>query len=249
MSRLQNKAAIVTGASKGIGAAIARQFASEGAAVVVNYASDRSGAENVVDQIKKSGGKAFAIGGDVSKASDVERLFADAHKALGNLDILVNNAGVYRFFPLENITEAEFHRQFDINVLGLLLATREAVKYFNPEGGSVINIGSIVSQTAPPTAAVYAATKSAVDTITRVLAKELAPKKIRVNSINPGGVETEGTHTAGIIGSDFEKYMVAMTPLGRLGQPEDIAPVAAFLASQDSGWLTGELLLVAGGMR
>jgi 3-oxoacyl-[acyl-carrier protein] reductase len=249
MSRLPNKAAVVTGASKGIGAAIARQLASEGAAVVVNYASDRSGAESVVHQIKKSGGKAFAIAGDVSKASDVERLFAEAHNALGNLDILVNNAGVYQFFPLENITEAAFHRLFDINVLGLLLATREAVKYFNPNGGTVINIGSVVSQVAPPMAAVYAATKSAVDTITRVLAKELAPKKIRVNSINPGGVETEGTRSAGVIGSDFEKQMISMTPLGRLGQPEDIAPVAAFLASQDSGWLTGELLLVSGGMR
>jgi 3-oxoacyl-[acyl-carrier protein] reductase len=246
--KLTDRVAVVTGASKGIGAGIAKLLAAEGAAVVVNYASSKSGADKVVDEISKGGGKAIAIQGDVAKKKDIERLFADTKKAFGRLDILVNNAGVYQFAPLEQVTEEEFHRQFDINVLGLLLATQEAVKYFGAEGGSVINVGSNANQLNPPTTAVYTATKAAVDAITRVLAKELGPKKIRVNSIKPGGVETEGFHTMGIPGSDFEKQMIAQTPLGRIGQPEDIAPVAAFLASSDSGWITGETILISGGL-
>ena len=246
---LQGKVAVVTGASKGIGAAIARGLAAEGAAVVVNYASSKAGADKVVAEIEKAGGKAVAVQGDVAKAADVERLFAETKKAYARLDILVNNAGVYQFAPLEEVTEELFHRQFNTNVLGLLQATREAAKHFGPEGGNVINISSVASQLGLPGSSVYAATKGAVDTITHVLSKELAPKKIRVNSINPGGVETEGTHAAGIIGSDFEKQMVAQTPLGRLGQPEDIATIAVFLASADSAWLTGEKLIASGGTR
>ena len=249
MSKLQGKVAVVTGASKGIGAGIAKSLAAAGAAVVVNYASSREGADRVVADITKAGGKAVAVQGDVAKAADVERLFAEAKKAFGKLDVLVNNAGVYQFAPLEELTEELFHRQFNTNVLGLLQASREAVKHFGAEGGNIINISSVASQLGLPGTSVYAATKGAVDTITQVLAKELAPKKIRVNSINPGGVETEGTHAAGVIGSDFEKQMVAQTPLGRLGQPEDIASIAVFLASNDSGWLTGEKLIASGGMR
>ncbi|MEJ1977019.1 MAG: glucose 1-dehydrogenase [Acetobacteraceae bacterium] len=249
MSKLAGKVAVVTGASKGIGAAIAKGLAAEGAKVVVNYASSREGADRVVAEIASKGGKAIAVQGDVSKAADVLRLFAETKQAFGTLDVLVNNAGVYQFAPLEGITEADFHRHFNTNVLGLLLTTQEAVKHFSAEGGSVINISSTATAITPPMTAVYTATKGAVDAITRVLAKELAPKKIRVNSINPGGVETEGTHTAGVIGSDFETQMVALTPLGRMGQPEDIAPVAVFLASADSGWLTGEIILASGGMR
>ena len=248
MSRLKNKVAVVTGASKGIGAAIAKGLAGEGAAVVVNYASSREGADRVVDEIKAKGGKAVAVQGDVAKAADVERLFAEAQRAFGRLDILVNNAGVYEFAPLGDVTEKQFHRMFDTNVLGLILATQEAAKHL-PEGGSVINIGSVVSTVTPPASAIYTATKGAVDAVTRVLAKELGAKKIRVNSINPGGVETEGFHSAGFAGGDFEKAMVAQTPLGRLGQPQDIAPIAVFLASEESGWLTGETLLASGGMR
>ncbi len=248
MSRLKTKVAVVTGASKGIGAAIAKGLAAEGAAVVVNYASSRAGADQVVKQITAGGGKAIAVQGDVSKAADVERVFAETRKAFGRLDVLVNNAGVYEFAPLEEVTEKQFHRMFDTNVLGLILATQEAAKHLS-EGGSVINIGSVASTVTPPASAVYTATKGAVDAVTRVLAKELGPKKIRVNSINPGGVETEGFHTAGFAGSDFEKAMVAQTPLGRLGQPEDIAPIAVFLASEESRWLTGETLLASGGMR
>jgi 3-oxoacyl-[acyl-carrier protein] reductase len=247
MSELNGKVAVVTGASKGIGAAIAKGLAAEGAAVVVNYASSREGAERVVAEIKGNGGKAIAVKADVSKAIEVERLFAETKKAFGGLDVLVNNAGVYRFAPLEEVTEDEFHRQFNINVLGALLSSREALKYFGPDGGSVINISSIVSQSPTPTAVVYSATKGALDTATRVLAKELGPKKIRVNAINPGGVETEGVHALGIIGSDFEKQMVARTPLGRMGQPNDIAKVAVFLASAASGWMTGETIAVGGG--
>jgi 3-oxoacyl-[acyl-carrier protein] reductase len=216
---------------------------------VVNYSSSREGADKVVAAITAGGGKAVAVQADVSKAADVRRLFAETKKAFGSLDVLVNNAGVYQFGPLEAVTEDEFHRQFNTNVLGLLLTTQEAAKHFGAKGGSVINIGSTASQITPPMSAIYTATKGAVDAITHVLAKELAPKKIRVNSINPGGVETEGAHTAGVIGSDFEKQMVAQTPLGRLGQPGDIAPIAVFLASADSGWLTGEILLASGGMR
>jgi 3-oxoacyl-[acyl-carrier protein] reductase len=249
MSKLAGKVAVVTGASKGIGAGIAKGLAAEGAAVVVNYASSRDGADRVVADITAKGGKAIAIQASVSNAADVRRLFAETVKAFGSLDVLVNNAGVYQFSPLEDVTEDEFHRQFNTNVLGLLLTTQEAVKHFGAAGGSVINIGSTATQINMPTTSVYTATKGAVDSITRVLAKELAPKKIRVNSINPGGVETEGTHTLGIIGSDLEKQMVALTPLGRMGQPEDIAPVAVFLASSDSGWLTGEILLASGGLR
>jgi 3-oxoacyl-[acyl-carrier protein] reductase len=215
--------------------------------LVVNYASSKDGADRVVVEIAGKGSKAIAVKADVSKAADVQRLFHATKKAFGSLDVLVNNAGVYGFAPLEEVTEDEFHREFNINVLGLLLASREAMKYFGPDGGSVINISSIASMSPTPAAVVYSATKGAVDTITRVLAKELGPKKIRVNAINPGGVETEGVHSLGIIGSDFEKEMVARTPLGRLGQPDDIASVAVFLASAASGWMTGETIAVGGG--
>jgi len=249
MSRLTGKVAVVTGASKGIGAGIAKGLAAEGASVVVNYASSKEGAERVVADITGKGGKAIAVQGDVSKAADVKRIFSETKKAFGRLDVLVNNAGVYQFGALEEITEEQFHRMFNTDVLGLLLATQEAAKYFGAEGGSVINIGSTASQITPPMTAVYTATKGAVDAITHVLAKELGSKKIRVNSINPGVVETEGVHTAGMIGSDFQKAMEAQTPLGRTGQPEDIAPIAVFLASKDSGWLTGETLLASGGLR
>jgi 3-oxoacyl-[acyl-carrier protein] reductase len=247
--RLTGKVAVVTGASKGIGAGIARQLASEGAAVVVNYASSKEGADRVVNEITERGGKAIAVQGDVARKEDIERLFAEAKKSFGRLDILINNAGVYRFAPLEEVTEDEFHREFNTNVLGIILATREAVKYFGDEGGSVVNIGSTATSLTPPTTVVYTATKGAVSAITRVLAKELGPKNIRVNSINPGGVETEGFHTLGVSGSDFEQQMIGQTPLGRIGQPQDIAPVAAFLASSESGWITGEILQVAGGLR
>jgi 3-oxoacyl-[acyl-carrier protein] reductase len=249
MSSLAGKVAVVTGASKGIGAGIAKGLAAAGAAVVVNYATSREGADRVVAEITGKGGKAIAVRGDVSKAADVQRLFEETKKTFGSPDVLVNNAGVYQFGPLESVTEEEFHREFNTNVLGLILATREAVKHFGAEGGSVINIGSAATRTTPPMSVVYTATKGAVDAITHVLAKELGPKKIRVNAINPGGVETEGAHALGIIGSDFERHLVAQTPLGRLGQPEDIAPIAVFLASADSGWLTGEILLASGGMR
>src|SRR5579864_6469255 len=249
MSKLNNKVAVVTGASKGIGAGIAKGLAAEGAAVVVNYASSKEGADRVVTEIVEKGGKAIAVQGDVSKVSDVQRLFAETKRAFGKLDVLVNNAGVYQFAALGDITEEQFHRQFNTNVLGLLLATQEALRLFGPEGGSVINIGSTASRLTPPATAVYSATKGAVDAVTHVLAKELGPKKIRVNSINPGMVETEGVHAAGFIGSDFQKQLEAQTPLGRIAKPEDIAPIAVFLASQDSGWLTGETLLASGGLR
>ncbi len=249
MNSLKSKVAVVTGASKGIGAGIAKSLAAEGAAVVVNYASSKQGADSVVAEIVGRGGKAIAVQGDVSKAADVQRIFAETKKAFGTLDVLVNNAGVYEFAPLGEITEEQFHRQFNTNVLGLILATQEAAKLFGAEGGSVINIGSVASKITPPGTAVYTATKGAVDAVTRVLAKELGPKKIRVNSINPGMVETEGTHTAGIMGSGFETETVAQTPLGRVAKPEDIAPVAVFLASAESGWLTGETLLASGGLR
>ncbi len=249
MSKLNNKVAVVTGASKGIGAGIAKSLAAEGASVVVNYASSKEGADRVVKEIVGKGGKAVAVQGDVSKPGDVKRIFAETKKAFGRLDVLVNNAGVYEFSPLGEVTEEQFHRHFDTNVLGLMLATQEAVKLFGPEGGSIINIGSTVSSLTPPTTVVYTATKGAVDAVTHVLAKELGPKKIRVNSINPGMVETEGVQSAGFIGSDFQKQLEAQTPLGRIGQPEDIAPIAVFLASADSGWLTGETLLASGGLR
>ena len=248
MSRLKGKVAVVTGASKGIGAGIARSLAEAGASVVVNYASSREGADRVVAQIREAGGKAVAVQGDVSKAADVKRLFDETKKTYGKLDVLVNNAGVYEFGPLEGVTEAEFHREFDINVLGTLLATQESLNHFGPDGGSVINLSSVTSLNPVPNAVVYSATKSAVDSITRSLAKELGSRKIRVNAIAPGGVETEGTHRLGVIGSDFEKQLVAGTPLGRLGQPEDIARLAVYLASDDAGWLTGERITASGGL-
>jgi 3-oxoacyl-[acyl-carrier protein] reductase len=249
MKKLENKVAVVTGASKGIGAEIARGLAAEGAAVVVNYASDKTGADKVVADITANGGKAIAVQGDVSKSADVDRIFAETHEAYGAADILVNNAGVYQFTPIEAVTEEEFHRQFNINVLGLLLATKGAVASFGDKGGSVINISSTVTRITPPQSAIYTGTKGAVDSITQVLSKELGPKKVRVNAINPGMVETEGTHTAGFIGSDFQAHMESTTPLGRIGQPDDIAPVAVFLASDDSRWLTGEIILASGGVR
>ncbi len=249
MSKLKNKVAVVTGASKGIGAGIAKALAAEGAAVVVNYVSSKEGAERVVTEIVEQGGKAIAVKGNVGTAADVEHIFRAAKNAFGRLDVLVNNAGVYEFTPLENVTEEQFHRQFNTNVLGLILTTQEAAKHFGGDGGTIINIGSVVSQLTPPNAVVYTATKGAVDAVTHVLAKELGPKKIRVNSINPGIVATEGTHAIGVIGSDFHKQAEAQTPLGRIAQPEDIAPIAVFLASTDSGWLTGETLLASGGLR
>lgn len=249
MGKLAGKVAVVTGASKGIGAGIAKGLAAEGASVVVNYASSKEGADKIVAEITGKGGKAIAVQGDVAKAADVQRIFAETKKTFGKLDILVNNAGVYQFTPLEEITEEIFHRQFNTNVLGLLLATQEAAKHFSPEGGNVINISSTVTAINPPASSIYTATKGAVDSITRVLSKELGPKKIRVNAINPGMVETEGVHTAGFLGTDFQKQLEAQTPLGRIGQPDDITPVAVFLASSDSGWLTGETLLASGGLR
>jgi 3-oxoacyl-[acyl-carrier protein] reductase len=247
--KLSGKVAVVTGASKGIGASIAKYLAAEGASVVVNYASSKNGADQVVSEINKNGGKAVAVKADVSKKSEIDQLFAETKKSFGPVDILVNNAGVYEFLPLEQITEDHFHKQFNLNVLGLVLTTQEAVKQFGPNGGSVINISSVVSTYAPPGGSIYSATKGAVDTITKSLAKELGPRKIRVNSINPGMIETEGVHAAGFIGSDFQKNAVAQTPLGRIGQPQDIGAVATFLASADSGWITGETLQVAGGFR
>jgi 3-oxoacyl-[acyl-carrier protein] reductase len=246
MGKLAGKVAVVTGASKGIGAAIAQELATEGATIVVNYASSSEDAEKVVTGITESGGKAIAIQADVAKAADIERLFAETKKTFGKLDILVNNAGVYKFGSLEQFTEEEFHRQFNTNVLGLLLVTREAVKLFG-DGGSIINIGSAVSSYTPASTAIYTATKSAVDAITGVLSKELGPKKIRVNSVNPGLVETEGTQTVGMIGGDYQKNREAQTPLGRIGKPDDIASIVAFFASDDSGWLTGEIVRASGG--
>ena len=247
MSKLAGKVAVVTGASKGIGAAIAKQLAADGAKVVVNYSTSREGADKVVSEITKAGGKAIAVGGSVAKEADIDALFAETTKAFGKVDILVNNAGVYGFSPLEQVTADEYRRQHDTNVLGLLLTTKAALPHFPSEGGSVVNISSVVSTLAPPAASIYAATKGAVDTITRSLAKELGSRKIRVNAINPGLVITEGTHAAGIVNSDFEKNVVATTPLGRAGQPEDIALPVAFLASEDARWITGETIFVSGG--
>tara|TARA_R110002049_G_scaffold4601_5_gene32168 strand:+ start:236712 stop:237464 length:753 start_codon:yes stop_codon:yes gene_type:complete len=247
--RLAGKVAIVTGASKGIGAEIARQLAANGAAVVVNYSSSKDAAIAVVEQITKAGGKAVAVQADVSKEADVQRLFAESSEAFGRADILVNNAGVYEFNPIEEMTETHYRRLFDLNVLGLLLTTREAVKQFGSEGGNVINIGSVAATAAPPTGAVYSATKAAVDTITMSLAKELGPRNIRVNSVNPGMVETEGTHAQGITESDWAKQVAQQTPLRRLGQPDDIAPVVAFVASDEARWVTGQAINVSGGDR
>jgi 3-oxoacyl-[acyl-carrier protein] reductase len=247
-AKLTNQVAVVTGASKGIGAGIAKALAAEGASVVVNYSSSKEGADRVVQEITAKGGKAIAVQGDVSKLADIQRLFAETKKAYGKLNILVNNAGIYQFAPLDAVTEDLFHNQFNLNVLGLLLTTREAVKLFGPEGGSVINIGSGVSTILPPNSSVYSATKAAVDAITGILAKELGPSKIRVNSINPGMIETEGVHTAGFADSDFRKWVEAQSPLGRIGQTDDIWPTAVYLASSDSKYLTGEILRVTGGI-
>ena len=247
MSKLTGKVAVVTGASKGIGAAIAKSLAAEGASVVVNYASSKAGADTVVAAIKAAGGKAVAMPGDVSKAAEALGIIEAAIKNFGRLDILVNNSGVYEYVPLEAITEEHFHRHFNINVLGLLLATQAAVKYLG-EGSSIINIGSVASRITSPNSAVYSGTKAAVDAITVVLSRELGPKKIRVNTLSPGVVETEGAHSGGFIGSDFAKAALAQTPLGRIGQPGDIASIAVFLASEDSAWLTGEQLLATGGL-
>jgi 3-oxoacyl-[acyl-carrier protein] reductase len=249
MARLTNKVAIVTGASKGIGAGIAKSLAAEGASVVVNYSSSKEGADKVVAAITAKGGKAIAVQGDVSKQADITKLFDETKKAYGKVDVLVNNAGVYEFSPLGQITEESFDRQYGLNVKGLVLTTQEALKHFPEEGGSVINIGSIVATYAPEGSSLYSGTKGAVNTITRVFAKELGPKKIRVNALNPGLIETEGTHSAGFIGSDWEKSLATTTPLGRIGQTDDINPVAVFLASDDSRWVTGEFLSVSGGLR
>jgi 3-oxoacyl-[acyl-carrier protein] reductase len=247
--KLNGKVAVVTGASKGIGAGIAKQLAAEGATVVVNYASSKTDADKVVDEITKRGGKAIAVQGNVAKKAEVELLFAATKKAYGKIDILVNNAGVYQFAPLEEITEEEFHREFNTNVLGMMLATQEALKHFGPAGGSIINIGSLASSLTPPTAVIYNATKGAVDAITRTLAKELGPRKIRVNSVNPGMVVTEGAIAGGYTEGDMRKMFEAQTPLGRVGETDDIAPAAVFFASDDSKWITGETLRIAGGLR
>lgn len=251
MPTLNEKVALVTGGSKGIGAGIAKELAAAGAAVVVNYATDRIGAESVVAAITLAGGRATAIPGDVSKSADVARLFDETQRTYGALDVLVNNAGVYTPMLLEAVTEDEFHREFNTNVLGPLMVIRESLKHFGPNGGSVINIGSGASRMCPPGFSIYAASKSALDAITGVLSKELAPRKIRVNSVNPGATRSEGTQAAGLYGveSEFEKQLVAMTPLGRIGLPSDIAKVVLFLASADSDWLTGEIILASGGLR
>lgn len=247
--KLVGKVGLVTGASKGIGAAIAKNLANEGAAVIVNYSSSRESAERVVAEITKNGGKALAVQANVAKEAEIRRMFAEAREAFGPLDVLVNNAGIYEFSPLESVTAEHFHKQFDLNVLGLILASQEAVKTFGPAGGSIINISSLVSTAAVPGAAVYSATKGAVDALTRSLAAELGPRHIRVNAIRPGMVETDGLHSTGIAASDFRKHVEQQTPLGRIGQPQDIAQAAVFLASKESEWITGETLLVAGGYR
>ncbi len=248
MNKLKGQVAVVTGASKGIGAGIAKALASEGASVVVNYASSREGADRVVGEISKQGGNAIAVKGDVSKSSDIAHLFAETHKAFGRLDILVNNAGVYEMLPLEQVTEENFHKQYNVNVLGILLATKEALKFFGQEGGSVINISSGVTTLKPANSSIYTGTKGAVDVMTGVLAKELGARKIRVNAISPGLIETEGVSAAGILGSDFQKMVEGQTALGRIGQTDDIAPTAVYLASSDSKYMTGATLQISGGM-
>src|SRR5579859_4742788 len=247
--KLSGKVAIVTGASKGIGAAIAKKLAAEGATVVVNYGSSKTDGENVAREITKLGSKAIAVQANLSKKQEIDRLFAKSKEAFGRVDILVNNAGVYEFSPLEKVTEEHFHKQFNLNVLGLILASQKAAEHFDSAGGCIINIGSGAGTNPVPGASVYSATKAAVDAVTKSLSKELGGRKIRVNSLNPGMVETEGVHTAGVLGTDFHKQILAQTPLGRIGQPEDIGKVAAFLASDDAGWISGETLLVAGGQR
>lgn len=248
MSKLSGKVAIVTGASKGIGAAVAKSLAALGASVVVNYASSKEGAVKVVEAIAAAGGKAVAVKGDVSEAADARAIVEAAIENYGRLDVLINNAGVYEMKPLEEITAEHFHAIFDIDVLGLLLISKEAAKHLG-KGGSIVNIGSAVTRITPPGSAVYTAAKGAVDAITGVLARELGPKGIRVNSVNPGMVETEGSRSAGYIGSSFQDWIVGQTPLGRIGQPQDIASVAAFLATEDAGWLTGQQLIASGGMQ
>lgn len=247
--KLAGKVAVVTGASKGIGAAIAKHLAAEGAAVVVNYFSSQEGADRVVQDIARNGGKALAVKADVSQLAEIKRLFSETKKAFGRLDILVNNAGVYEFSAIESVTEEHFYKHFDLNVLGLILTSQEAAKHFGSDGGSIINISSVVSSLTPPNSSVYTGTKGAVDAITKELAKELGPRKIRVNAINPGIVITEGVLAGGFAEGEFRKQIEAQTPLGRIGQPEDIAPAAAFLASQDASWITGETLAIAGGLR
>jgi 3-oxoacyl-[acyl-carrier protein] reductase len=247
--RLVGKVAVVTGASKGIGAGIARGLAEDGASVVVNYASDKAGADRVVAEVTERGGKAVAVQGDVSKAADVQRLFAEAVRAFGGLDVLVNNAGVYRFGPIEGVTEAEFHRHYDTNVLGPILAVQEALKHFGPEGGSVINLSSIVGAAPWPQAVLYSSTKAAIDNLTRGLSLELAPRKVRVNAVAPGTTESEGTSDLHLFEGDEGKKVIASTPLGRLGTPADIARVVVFLASDDSAWVTGEIIRAAGGQK
>ena len=249
MGKLQSKVAVVTGASKGIGASIALHLAAEGAAVVVNYGSDKNGAEQIVGEINGQGGQARAVHANLARETDVRGLFNEARQAFGRLDILVNNAGVYEFEPLENITAEHFHKLFNLNVLGLILASQEAAKQFGTDGGSIINISSVASTSAPATTAVYSATKAAVDAVTRALAKELGPRRIRVNAINPGMVDTEGVRTAGLDQSEFRTRYEAQTPLGRIGHPRDIAPAVAFLASSDAEWITGETLHITGGFR
>lgn len=247
--KLTGKVAVVTGASKGIGASIAKHLAAEGAAVVVNYASSRAGAQKVVDEITRAGGKAVAVQADIANKADIDKLFAETKATFGRVDVLVNNAGVYEFSPLENVTEEHFHKQFNINVLGLVLASQAAAREFSPTGGSIVNVSSVVSTLGFPGASVYSGTKGAVDAITRSLAKELGPRGIRVNSINPGMVETEGVHAAGIADSDMRRQTEAATPLGRIGQPNDIGTVAAFFASPDSAWITGQTINIDGGFR
>ena len=248
-NKLARKVAVVTGASKGIGASIAKHLAAEGASVVVNYASSKAGADKVVSEITSAGGKAVAVQGDVARKADIERLFAEMKKAFGRLDILVNNAGIYEFSPLENVTEEHFHKHFNLNVLGLILASQAAVRLFDAAGGNIVNISSIASIKGFPDGAIYSGTKGAVDAITRSLAAELGPRKIRVNAVRPGMVETEGTHSAGIAESDMRKQVEAQTPLGRIGQPQDIASTVVFLASSDSSWITGETFVISGGYR
>lgn len=247
--KLNGKVALITGASKGIGAGIAKAYANQGATVIVNYASSKNDADKVVQEITANGGKAIAIQGNVEKSADVKRIFEEIVKSFGKLDILVNNAGVYSFAGIDDITEESFHNMFNINVLGSILTIQQAVKLFGDKGGSIINTGSIVSTLDMPTALVYTQTKYAIDAMTRILAKELGPKKIRINSINPGLIETEGSHSSGVMNGDAEKWHVSETPLGRVGKPEDIAKVAVFLASDDSYWITGETIAVAGGQR
>jgi 3-oxoacyl-[acyl-carrier protein] reductase len=247
--KLAGKVAIVTGASKGIGASIAKHLAAEGAAVVVNYSSSKESADSVVAEITKNGGKALAVQANVAKHSELQQLFAETKKAFGKLDILINNAGIYEFLPLEAVTEEHFHKHFNLNVLGLILASQEAAKHFGPAGGSIVNISSIASTYTPPNSVVYSATKAAVDAVTKVLAKELGPRKIRVNAVNPGMVETEGVHAGGLAEGDFRKHFESQAPLGRIGQPGDVAPAVVFFASPDAAWITGETLLIAGGFR